>query len=143
MDTMQTRRTLIESTAAMLLLAPIASAQNKPAPPQGRRNPILQQDLPHVSLDNWSVTAVEVAYGPGEGSTSHSHPGITIVYVLEGEVRSQVGDQPERTYTVGEMFFENPGERHGVSRNASDTKSARLLAILLAEKGKPLTSPAE
>ena len=91
---MQTRRTLIESTAAMLLLAPIASAQNKPAPPQGRRNPILQQDLPHVSLDNWSVTAVEVAYGPGEGSTSHSHPGITIVYVLEGEVRSRSAISP-------------------------------------------------
>lgn len=140
---MVTRRALIEQSAAMVLLAPIAKAQNAPAAQQGKRNPILQRDLPHVTLDNWAVTAVEVAYGPGERSPSHSHPGITIVYVLEGEIRSQVGDQPERTYAVGEMFFENPGERHGVSGNASDTKPARLLAILLAEKGKPLTSPAE
>jgi quercetin dioxygenase-like cupin family protein len=139
---MQTRRTLIESAAAMLFLGPIVSAQNAPAQ-TGRRNPILQQDLPQLTLDNWAVTAVEVVYGPGERSASHSHPGITIVYVLEGEVRSQVGDQPERTYAVGEMFLEHPGERHGVSGNASDTKPARLLAVLLAEKGKPLTSPAE
>ena len=140
---MVTRRALIGQSAALLLLGCAVDAQNAPAAQSGKRTPIFQRNLPHVSLDNWAVTAVEVAYGPGEGSTSHSHPGITIAYVLEGEVRSQVGNQPERTYTVGEMFFENPGERHGVSRNASDTKPARLLAILLAEKGKPLTSPAE
>jgi quercetin dioxygenase-like cupin family protein len=126
----------------LLLLSPFASAQESGTQP-GKRNPIFQHDLPRLTLDNWAVTAVEVRYGPGEQSAAHSHPGITIVYVLEGEVRSQVGGQPERTYGVGEMFFENPGERHGVSGNASSTKPARLLEILLAEKGKPLTSPAE
>jgi hypothetical protein len=41
------------------------------------------------------------------------------------------------------MFIENPGQLHGVSGNASKTKPAKLLAILLAEKGKPLTTPAK
>src|SRR5689334_7144281 len=139
---MVTRRSLLESSTALLLVAPFAQAQDT-APQPIKRNPIFQHDLPRLSLDNWAVTVVEVRYGPGERSPSHSHPGITIAYVLEGEVRSQVGDQPERTYGVGEMFFENPGERHGVSGNASDTRPARLLAILLAEKGKALTSPAD
>jgi quercetin dioxygenase-like cupin family protein len=64
------------------------------------------------------------------------------VYVLEGEIRSKVGEEPERTYTVGQMFLETPGQLHAVSGNASTTRPAKLLAMLLAEKGKPLTSPA-
>jgi quercetin dioxygenase-like cupin family protein len=64
------------------------------------------------------------------------------VYVLEGEVRSKVGDEPEMTFTKGQMFLETPNQLHGVSRNASDTKPAKLLATLLAPKGKPLTTPA-
>jgi len=83
-----------------------------------------------------------VTYGPGESSASHRHPGITVAYVLEGEIRSKVGDAPEQTYTVGQMFFENPGEIHAVSGNASSTKPAKLLALLFAEKGKPLTTAA-
>jgi hypothetical protein len=39
------------------------------------------------------------------------------------------------------MFLETPDQLHGVSRNASTTKPARLLAILMAEDGKPLTTP--
>jgi len=134
---MITRRALFESASGLLLLARQASAQTS-----NTRGVIFQHDLPPVNLDGWSVTAVEVSYGPGEQSAAHSHPGITIAYVLEGEIRSQVGDEPERTYTVGQMFFENPGQLHAVSRNASATRPAKLLALLLAEKGKPLTTPA-
>jgi quercetin dioxygenase-like cupin family protein len=53
-----------------------------------------------------------------------------------------VGDEPEKTYTTGQMFLETPGQLHAVSRNASATKPAKLLAVLLAEKGKQLTTPA-
>ena len=93
-------------------------------------------------MKDWSVTAVEVTYGPGEGSAAHRHPGITIAYVLEGEIRSKVADQPEKTYAAGEMFLETPNQLHAVSRNASSVRPARLLAVLLAEKGKQLTTPA-
>ena len=93
-------------------------------------------------MQGWTVTAVEVNYAPGKGSNAHRHPGITIAYVLEGAIASKVGDDPEQTYTVGQMFLETPNQLHAVSRNASATKPARLLAILLAEKGKQLTTPA-
>jgi quercetin dioxygenase-like cupin family protein len=132
---MMTRRTLIESAAA-LLLANAAAAQ----PANSRNRQVFQHDLPKVSLDNWAVTAVEVVYGPGESTAAHSHPGITVAYVLEGEIRSKVGDAPEQTYKPGQMFIESPGEVHAVSGNASDSKPAKLLAILMAEKGKPLTT---
>ena len=133
------RRTVLVSAGALLAEALTTYAQTPAASP----GPIFRSDLPDLTLSGWQVTAVEVNYPPGKGSAAHRHPGITIAYVLEGEVRSKVGDGPEKTYAVGEMFLETPNQLHGVSRNASETKPARLLAILLAEKGKQLTTPAQ
>ncbi len=134
---MITRRTLVGS--AGLLFAGILQAQNS-SEKAGGSKVVFKHDLPDVSTKDWALTAVEVTYGPGENSASHRHPGITVAYVLEGEIRSRVGDAPEQTYTPGQMFFENPGETHAVSGNASKTKPAKLLALLFAEKGKPLTT---
>jgi quercetin dioxygenase-like cupin family protein len=124
--------------SAGALLARILTAQNQ----AGGRRPVFQHDVPDLAMKNWSVTAVEVSYAPGESSPAHRHPGITVAYVLEGEIRSKVGDEPEKTFSAGQMFMETPDELHAVSRNASTTKPAKLLAILFAEKGKPLTRPA-
>ena len=109
---------------------------------KGGSKVVFEHELPDVTLKNWSVTAVEVSYAPGESSAAHRHPGITIVYVLEGEIRAKVGDGPEKTYTPGQMFLERPSELHAVSGNASGTRPAKLLALLLAERGKQLTTPA-
>ena len=135
---MISRRHLLEGSSGLLFLA----AALQQASTGGGRRPIFEHDLPDLSLKNWQVTAVEVSYAPGQSSASHRHPGITIAYVLEGEIRSKVGNAPERVYKTGEMFFENPGEIHAVSGNASTTRPARLLALLLAEKGAVLTAPA-
>lgn len=136
---MITRRVLLGSATGLLLPLPqIVAAQNATT---GNRM-VFQHDLPDVAMKGWSATVVEVTYGPGDSSRAHRHPGITLAYVLEGEIRSKVGDAPEKTYTAGEMFIETPNELHAVSGNASITKPARLLAVLLAEKGKPLSTPA-
>lgn len=133
-----TRRAVIEGVAGLLLAAGSAAGQSRAA----GAKPVFQHDLPDLTLRGWSVTAVEVSYEPGQSSPAHRHPGLTIAYVLEGEIRSKVGDQPEKTYRAGEMFFETPEELHAVSANASSTRPAKLLAVLLAEKGKALTTPA-
>jgi quercetin dioxygenase-like cupin family protein len=117
----------------------LVAAQQKPA---GTRKPVFQHDLPDLALKGWSVTVVEVNYGPGDSSSAHRHPGITLAYVLEGEIRTKVNDGPEKTYAAGEMWIEMPNDLHAVSGNASTTKPAKLLAVLMAEKGKPLTVPA-
>ena len=134
---MVNRRVLFGSIGAILAQAAVSSAQNT-----GGRNVVFEHDLPDVNLHGWSVTAVEVSYAPGASSAAHRHPGITIAYVLEGEVRSKVGDGPEKTYAAGQMFIESPNELHAVSGNASATKPAKLLAVMLAEKGKQLVTPA-
>jgi quercetin dioxygenase-like cupin family protein len=137
--TNMTRRTLMEAIAGLLLAARSSSAQGKP--PSAKT--VFQHDLPELMLKGWAVTALEVSYEPGGSSPPHRHPGLTIVYVLEGEVRSKVGDGPEQSYSAGQMFLETPDQLHAVSRNASDTRPARILAVLLAEKGRPLTTPAK
>jgi quercetin dioxygenase-like cupin family protein len=130
------RRVLLGSAGVLLAQALVTNAQS------GGRKVVFEHALPDLNLKDWSVTAVEVSYAPGESSATHRHLGITIAYVLEGEIRSKVGDDPEKTYATAEMFMETPNQLHGVSGNASKTKPARLLAILLAEKGKQLTVPA-
>jgi quercetin dioxygenase-like cupin family protein len=134
---MLNRRILLGSTSALLVQALLSNAQTA-----GGRKIVFEHDLPDLNLKGWSVTVVEVLYAPGESSGAHRHPGITIAYVLEGEVRSKVGDDPETLYTTGQMFLETPNQLHAVSRNASTTKPARLLAAMLVEKGKQLTTPA-
>ena len=62
--------------------------------------------------------------------------------MLEGDLRFQVEGQPERTIPAGQMFYEAPGGVHAVSASASPTKPVRFLAMILAPKGVPLTTPA-
>ena len=135
---MVTRRVLLSSVGAVFAegLVQMAKAQS------GGRKVIFEQDIPDLRTKGWSATVIEVSYGPGEATGAHRHPGITIAYVLEGEIRSKVGDGPERTLSTGEVFLETPNQLHAVSRNASATKPARVLAVMLAEKGKQLTVPA-
>jgi quercetin dioxygenase-like cupin family protein len=47
-----------------------------------------------------------------------------------------------RVYSAGEGFFEPPGSVHTISENASDTESATLLAIFVADDGVELSKAA-
>ena len=91
-----------------------------------------------------SVKGVLVEYGPGGYSPGHTHAKSAFIYatVLEGAIRSQVNDGPVTTYEAGQSFSELPGDRHGVSANASKTKPAKLLAVFVVDTNeKQLTIP--
>src|SRR5579871_382601 len=102
---------------------------------------ILQQELPEVSTRDWSMTAVEVTYKPGEMDAPHKHPGFVFGYVVDGAIQFEIDGGSQRTVKAGEMFYEPPGSVHRVSGNASKTKPARLLAMIFADKKLPLESP--
>ena len=137
---MMTRRDALVSMAAFLELAPSAFAQAQA--PAGASNQVFTHDLPNLTMDDWEVSVSHVDYAPGRVGNPHRHPGFTLAYVLEGAVVAKVTGQQEHTYTVGQMFYEPPGSVHEVSRNASQTQPARLLALIFAKKGLPKTSPA-
>ncbi len=100
---------------------------------------VFKHDLPNLTLDDWEVTVSNVDYAPGRVGKVHHHAGFVLAYVLEGNIVTKISGQEERTYRPGEMFYEPPGSTHEVSRNASDTQPAKLLALIFAKKGVPLT----
>jgi quercetin dioxygenase-like cupin family protein len=94
---------------------------------------VFDQVLPNVP--GKSIRGVLVEYGPGGSNPAHTHPKSAFIYatVLEGAIQSQVNDGPVTTYRAGESWSENPGDRHNVSANASDTEPARLLAVFVLD----------
>src|SRR6201995_4832218 len=103
---------------------------------------VYQHELPNVP--GKSIKGVLVEYGPGGFSPGHTHPRSAFIYatVLEGAIRSQVNDGPVTTYKAGQSFSQLPGERHGVSANASNTRPAKLLAVFVVDtKETELTIP--
>ena len=94
---------------------------------------VYDHELPNVP--GKSIRGVLVEYGPGGSSPGHRHPSSAFIYatVLEGAIKSQVNDGPVTTYRAGESWSENPGDRHAVSANASDTEPARLLAVFVLD----------
>ena len=94
---------------------------------------LADQPVPNIPGKRLLVYAVD--YAPGGYSASHRHAGSAFIYayVVSGEVRSQVNDEPVRVYKAGEQWFENPGAHHRVSENASATKPARLIAVIILD----------
>ena len=128
--------------AELIASARHAEAQTTAAAPAAPRPPVFVHDLPKINMDNWEVTVSHVDYPPGRVGAAHHHAGFVLAYVLEGAVVAKISGQgEERTFTVGQMFYEQPGATHEVSKNASQTVPAKLLAMIFAPKGATLTTP--
>jgi quercetin dioxygenase-like cupin family protein len=91
-----------------------------------------------------SLVAVEVDYAPGAASPSHTHAKSAFIcaYVISGAIESKVNDGETQIYRAGESWSEPPGAMHSISRNASKTEPAKLLAVFVLDaKENPLTTP--
>ncbi|GCA50927.1 MULTISPECIES: cupin domain-containing protein [Sinorhizobium] len=129
----------LSAVALAALSFTAASAGDRPA---GKVTVVFDHVLPNVP--GKSMRGVLVEYGPGGGSPAHTHPKSAFIYatVLEGAIRSSVNGSPEKVYQAGENFYEDPGSRHQVSANASDTEPARLLAVFVLDTEETeLTTP--
>jgi quercetin dioxygenase-like cupin family protein len=61
--------------------------------------------------------------------------------VLEGSIVMQVKGGKEVTLTPGQSFYEGPNDIHVVGRNASTTKPAKFLVLLVKNKDAPVLVP--
>ena len=131
------------NTRSVIAAACVAVAT--PAAAQSRGEvitPNFEHAIPNIS--GKSLVAVVVDYAPGGASPAHTHARSAFIYgyVVSGAIESQVNNGPRRAYHAGESFYEDPGSRHPVSRNASATEPAKLLAVFVVDTDdKALTTP--
>jgi len=86
---------------------------------------------------------ITVDYPPGYEGEIHRHDAHSMIYVLEGSVVMQVRGGKEVTLVPGQTFYEGPADVHTVGRNASASKPAKLLVVLLKKQGAEVVLPAE
>jgi quercetin dioxygenase-like cupin family protein len=101
----------------------------------------MQKDVADVPGREMLMLSVE--YPPGAVETIHRHDAYAFVYVLEGSVIEQVRGGKEATLTPGQTFYEGPNDVHTVGRNASTTKPAKFLVVMLKKKGVDAVLPAK
>jgi len=127
-------------TTIVLLCAVAVTVSAQPPAPSAKATPLLTKPL--AGIEGKEGVMLTVEYPPGVASASHRHNANTFVYVLEGSVVMQVAGGPEMTLTAGQTFYESPSDIHSVSRNASDTRPAKILVMFVKDIGAPPTVPA-
>jgi len=127
--------------AALIIFGMVLSldAQPQPAPVQASpftRTILQRADVPGTNLE-LVFAVVDIAAGAKAGR--HTHPGMTMAYVIDGDFWLHVDGQPEQILHVGES---TASPNRAVHEEGALDKPVRLNAVYVVEKGKPLASPA-
>ena len=100
---------------------------------------LMSKDL--TDIPGKEVLMFTVEYPPGGADPVHRHDAHGFIYVLEGSVVMQVRGGKEVTLGPGQTFYEGPDDIHVVGRNASTTRPAKFLVMLVKKKGAPALVP--
>jgi quercetin dioxygenase-like cupin family protein len=121
----------ILASTALVVLATLPVTQ---ATAQPRETVAPAFAYPIANVPGKSMTALIVSYPAGGKTPPHRHgKSFVVAYVLEGTIRTQVGNGEIKTYKAGESWTEKPGDHHVLSENASATEPAKILAMLVAK----------
>ena len=101
--------------------------------------PLMSKPLPDIPGKEGLMLLVE--YPPGGADPIHRHNAHAFLYVLEGSIVMQVKGGKEVTLTPGQTFYEGPDDVHTVGRNASKTKPAKFVVVLVKQEGAPALIP--
>jgi quercetin dioxygenase-like cupin family protein len=129
-----TLSTLVVSATVCLLEALPAAADNT-----ATVTPLMKKELPNYPGKEGLMISVD--YGPGGSTPIHKHEANAFVYVLEGSIVMQLKGEKEVTLSPGETFYEGASDIHLVSRNASKSKPAKFIVVLLKNKDAPVLMP--
>jgi hypothetical protein len=132
---------------------PVAKVSDKLA------SPVQQRPRRHRPAVNCGQSAdlhagLEGVYAMPGASSGRLHDGSTLVAVSEkplilrcsrkssGQVISGSGRPPETRMTQGQSLY-NPAKAVHNAKNGSKTAPAKVLVVLIGEKGAPLTTPVQ
>lgn len=132
--------------AALRLIAPAllltaCAAQAAQSAPAAIVNQVMTKDL--LDYPGKEAVVLTVVYPPGSADPVHRHNAHAFVYVLEGSIVMGVRGGKMVTLRPGQTFYEGPNDVHTIGRNASRTKPAKFLVVLLKDRNKPVAIPAQ
>jgi quercetin dioxygenase-like cupin family protein len=133
---MESRRTFLGLAAASLL--PVDLDAQVATPPAQESAPlgVITRHALTGPLEGYEVVLTRSAmrFFPGSSTPVHRHPGIVLAYVLEGQVRFAINDEPERIVPTGGTFFEPLGAVHTTSGSANPDETTRILVFEVRSK---------
>jgi len=131
----------ISSYFAPLLLLAAGTAPAAATPPTAIVKELMTKAL--ADYPGKEALMLTVVYPPGSADPVHRHNAHAFVYVLEGSIVMAVRGGKTVTLTPGQTFYEGPTDVHTVGRNASRTKPAKFLVVLLKDSHQPVAVPAK
>jgi quercetin dioxygenase-like cupin family protein len=138
-ETSMPKKSVLVGALAALTLASMTYAQQAPVQPSPiKRTPLGRADVPG---SNYEVVFGITELAGGFKSGRHSHPGIVLAYVAEGEFWYHVDGQSEKIYKVGDSFQVSDGAVH--NEGAVGNAPVKVMAVFIVEKGKPMVQPAQ
>src|SRR5215472_11930735 len=121
------------------IAACVLAAQFAPAAPQADVKEIMSKPLTDIPGKEGLVLLV--TYPPGSADEIHRHDAHAFVYVIEGSIVMQLRGSEPVTVKAGETFYEGPNDVHIVGRNASESKPAKFVVVLVKNEGSPVVTP--
>jgi quercetin dioxygenase-like cupin family protein len=116
----------------------VGAQQPTSAPPASpvKRTILQRTDVPGT---NFELIYANLEIAPGFRAGRHSHPGVVMTQVVDGEFWIQFDGQPEQVLKAGESLTLPDRAIHN---EGSTDKPAKLVVVYVVEKGKPLIAPA-
>lgn len=102
-----------------------------------KSTPLLQQPVTGSPDKEMLILSIELE--PGGASGLHTHPGDEAGTVIEGTLFVKVGAGEYKQVNAGQTFSAPPNTAMGIM-NKSD-KPAKVIGVLVVEKGKPYSTP--
>lgn len=127
-----TPRIISVAAMAALLLAPALNAQA----PSIKRTLLQRIDLG----DGRELVLGLAEIAPGGSIGRHSHFGIETGYAISGISSMRIDGEPEKVLRAGESYVIASGKVHDAK--VVGDEPAKVLAVYVVEKGKPLATPA-
>jgi quercetin dioxygenase-like cupin family protein len=102
---------------------------------------IKRTPLQKVEFPDGYATVTAIAEVPVGGSAGrHTHPGIEMGYLMEGEADLIIEGKPDQHLKAGDSYSIPAGAVHDAKVHGD--KPLKVLGIYVVDKTKPLASPA-
>ena len=126
------RKILLALTVLAFAGAGVAIAQQAAV----KRTPLQKAEFP----DGYVTVSGIAEVPPGGSAGRHTHPGVEMGYLLEGEADLLVEGRPDQRLKAGDSYMIPAGIPHDAKVHGD--KALKVLGVYVVDKTRPLASPA-